>query len=66
MLEKTIGLLEEIEKEGLFPALEKGIFGGVKRPKDGGKGLSGVSLKGAHYYNPFISLMNPQHEPRNT
>ena len=66
VLEETIGLLEEIEKEGLFPALEKGIFGGVKRPKDGGKGLSGVSLKGAHYYNPFISLMNPQHEPRNT
>ena len=66
VLEKTIGLLEEIEKEGLFPALEKGIFGGVKRPKDGGKGLSGVSLKGVHYYNPFISLMNPQHEPRNT
>ena len=65
VLDKTIGLLEEIEKEGLFLALEKGIFGGVKRPKDGGKGLRGVSLKGTHYYNPFIPLMNPKLEPCN-
>ncbi len=65
VLDKTIGLLEEIEKEGLFLALEKGIFGGVKRQKDGGKGLRGVSLKGTHYYNPFIPLMNPKLEPCN-
>jgi len=57
VLDKTISLLEEISKAGLFTALEKGIFAGIKRPKNGGKGLQGVSLKGKHYYNPFIELM---------
>lgn len=57
VLDKTIELLEQIREEGLFTALELGIFGDVKRPKDGGKGLSGVSIKGAHHYNPVIELM---------
>ena len=57
VLDKTIALLEEMEGEGLFTALEKGLFADVKRPRDGGKGLAGVSLKGEHYYNPFIELM---------
>ena len=57
VLDKTIELLEEISKVGLFTALEKGIFAGVKRPKDGGKGLQGVSVKGKHYYNPFVKEM---------
>ena len=33
------------------------IFGGVKRPKDGGKGLEGVCVKDEGYFNPFIPLM---------
>ena len=57
VLGNTIKLLEDITKEGLFTALEKGIFGDVKRPKNGGKGLSGVTMKGANYLNPFIELM---------
>ena len=57
VLDKTIALLEELVGEGLFTALEKGKFGDVKRPRDGGKGLAGVALKGAEYYNPFIELM---------
>lgn len=62
VLDKTISLLEELQEEGLFTAIEKGIFGNVKRAKTGGKGLAGVSMKGAHYYNPFISLMNPKQD----
>jgi beta-lysine 5,6-aminomutase alpha subunit len=50
-------LLHEIEKEGLFSTIEKGKFGGVKRPKDGGKGLAGVCVKDENYFNPFIPLM---------
>ena len=46
-----------MEREGLFTALEKGIFANVKRPKNGGKGLDGVSLKAENYYNPFIEIM---------
>lgn len=57
VLDNTITLLEEINKEGLFTALEKGIFGDVKRPKNGGKGLEGVTAKGENYYNPFVDLM---------
>mgnify|MGYP001771371184 FL=1 len=57
VLNNTIDLLEEINKEGLFTALEKGIFGDVKRPKNGGKGLEGVTSKGENYYNPFVEIM---------
>lgn len=57
VLYKACDLLAEIEGEGLFKTLEKGIFGGVKRPIDGGKGLSGVTEKANEYFNPFIDLM---------
>lgn len=50
-------LLKEIEREGLFTTIEKGKFGGVKRPRDGGKGLDGVCVKDEAYFNPFIELM---------
>ena len=57
VLDNATALLENMEKEGLFTALEKGIFGGVKRPINGGKGLDGVTEKGANYFNPFVDLM---------
>ena len=57
VVDDAIELLEKIDNEGLFLALEKGIFGDVKRPRNGGKGLAGVFEKGANYENPFIKLM---------
>ncbi len=57
VLLKATALLENIAKEGLFTAIEKGIFADVKRPKDGGKGLAGVASKGLNYCNPFIDIM---------
>lgn len=57
VLDEALDLLMKIEKEGLFNALEKGIFADVKRPKTGGKGLSGVVEKGNNYLNPFVDLM---------
>ncbi|MBP5411997.1 MAG: D-lysine 5,6-aminomutase subunit alpha, partial [Bacteroidales bacterium] len=57
VLDDAIVLLETLEQEGLFNALEKGMFADVKRPKNGGKGLDGVTLKQAHYSNPFVELM---------
>lgn len=57
VLEKADELLQEIEQLGLFDTLEKGVFGGVKRPRDGGKGLDGVVSKDDRYFNPFIDLM---------
>ena len=57
VLDEALQLLRKIEKEGLFTALEKGIFADIKRPKNGGKGLQGVAAKGKSYSNPFIALM---------
>ena len=57
VLDKAIELLEQLTSEGLFNALEKGIFGDVKRSRVGGKGLDGVVEQGAHYMNPIINLM---------
>lgn len=57
VLDNAISLLENIVHEGLFNALEKGMFADVKRPKNGGKGLDGVCQKSTNYMNPFINLM---------
>lgn len=57
VLNDAVDLLERMQKEGLFSALEKGIFADIKRPRDGGKGLAGVFEKSKNYYNPFIDLM---------
>lgn len=50
-------LLHEVEGEGLFATIEQGKFGGIKRARDGGKGLEGVCVKDTGYFNPFIPLM---------
>ena len=57
VLDDTVDFLGKIETEGLFKALEKGMFADVKRSRAGGKGLSGVLPKGRHYFNPFIPIM---------
>ncbi|MBQ0122919.1 MAG: lysine 5,6-aminomutase subunit alpha [Bacteroidales bacterium] len=57
VLDKAVELLQNLVKEGLFNALEKGQFADVKRPKTGGKGLDGVCEKGSQYMNPFVELM---------
>jgi beta-lysine 5,6-aminomutase alpha subunit len=58
VLDDATDLVEKIEKEGLFTALEKGIFADIKRPLDGGKGLDGVVEKGSNYFNPFIEILH--------
>jgi beta-lysine 5,6-aminomutase alpha subunit len=62
VLENACELLKEIEALGLFKTLEKGIFAGIKRPLDGGKGLDGVVEKEKEYFNPFIELMLKNNE----
>lgn len=60
VLDDAHKLLENMVNEGLFEALEKGIFADIKRSKTGGKGLAGVVTKGENYFNPFIPLMKGQ------
>jgi len=57
VLHLAADLLEKIKQEGLFTALEKGIFADIKRPLNGGKGLAGVVQRSEKYLNPFIKLM---------
>jgi beta-lysine 5,6-aminomutase alpha subunit len=57
VLAEANNMLMEIEKEGLFSTIEQGKFGGVKRARDGGKGLEGVVVVDDDYFNPFIPLM---------
>jgi len=57
VLEKSLKLLKEIEHHGLFNTIELGIFAGIKRPINGGKGLEGVLKKEKEYLNPFLELM---------
>lgn len=58
VLKKAIELLKGIEKIGIFKTIEQGIFGGIRRSIEGGKGLEGVVLKDKTYYNPFIDIMS--------
>ncbi|MCL2415776.1 MAG: D-lysine 5,6-aminomutase subunit alpha, partial [Defluviitaleaceae bacterium] len=56
-LSKACRLLEQIERTKLFATIEQGIFAGIKRGRDAGKGLDGVVLKADGYFNPFMQLM---------
>lgn len=57
VMQKADELLAQIEEDGIFKTIEEGKFGGVKRARDGGKGLEGVTKKAEGYFNPFIPLM---------
>ncbi len=57
VLTKATDLLGQIEQLGIFETLERGIFADIKRPRDGGKGLDGVTQKAPGYFNPFMEAM---------
>ena len=57
VLQKACDLLGHIENKKLFATLEQGIFAGIKRSPDQGKGLDGVIRKADGYFNPFIQVM---------
>jgi beta-lysine 5,6-aminomutase alpha subunit len=50
-------MLKDVAAEGLFSSIEKGVFAGVKRPREGGKGREGVFRKSENYKNPFMDRM---------
>lgn len=57
IVSKAQDMLIEVERVGLFEAISRGMFAGVKRPRNGGKGVDGVVAKAKGYFNPFIDLM---------
>ena len=57
VLNEATDLLKVIETTDIFDAIEKGTFAGIKRMKDGGKGLQGVVKKEENYQNPILDQM---------
>ena len=51
VLKNSLHLLEQINKDGMFKSLEKGVFAETKRGEDAGKGLAGVFEKSKDYIN---------------
>ncbi len=60
ILDQAAKQLEEIAREGLMPALSRGVFANIARPVDGGKGAGGVIPKGPEYRNPFKETMRKE------
>jgi beta-lysine 5,6-aminomutase alpha subunit len=57
VLDETVAMLRDVERTGIFDAIEKGVFAEVKRPRDGGKGLDGVFEKAPGYWNPVDAYL---------
>jgi len=53
ILREAVELLQEIDRLGLFQALEVGLFADIKRSPEGGRGLEGVIRRNDSYFNPF-------------
>jgi beta-lysine 5,6-aminomutase alpha subunit len=57
VLAKARVLLDDVENDGIFRSLEKGVFAGTKRKETGGKGFKGVFAKGETYTNPILDRL---------
>jgi beta-lysine 5,6-aminomutase alpha subunit len=53
VVDQATKFLEKVADQGLFESIEAGLFADVKRPREGGRGLSGVFTKDEDYQNPF-------------
>jgi len=62
VLSDAVGLLERVEREGMFNVLEQGVFADVFRPSEGGKGLRGVVERASDYYNPVEEQLRAELE----
>jgi len=56
VLARAVALLESIAETGLLQAIAAGVFAGIRRPPEGGKGLDGVLPRSEDYLNPFYDL----------
>jgi len=53
VLDEAAVTLEQVREIGLMAAIEEGVFAGISRAPDGGRGLDGVAEKADDYWNPF-------------
>ncbi len=57
VLDDSLRLLKNIDKIGLFKAIEQKCFAEVSRKPDGGKGFKGVFERHEQYLNPFLDQL---------
>ena len=57
VLHKAHQLLLDIKEDGLFNTLQKGVFAGISRKENQGKGLEGVYAKHGDYENPALDKL---------
>jgi len=62
VLKETTNMLETIAEKGLMKAIEDGMFAGISRSPDGGKGADGVVVKSMNYRNPFMDIFKKRLE----
>jgi beta-lysine 5,6-aminomutase alpha subunit len=53
ILRDAVEFLRQMDHLGLFKSLEAGLFAGIKRSPEGGRGLEGVIRRSEGYFNPF-------------
>lgn len=57
VLDEALALLEEVEGETIWKAIERGAFADVKRLRTGGKGYKGVFERAKDYVNPILTAL---------
>jgi len=57
VLAESVALLERIVADGMLNAIGDGTFGIMRRPADGGRGLSGVARREDGYLNPAEEIL---------
>jgi len=57
VLAGAVEMLGHVARVGLMQAVEDGLFAGIRRARDGGKGLEGVFERGPGYFNPLLDRM---------
>ena len=57
VLDEALELLEEVERETIWTAIERGAFADVKRTRTGGKGYAGVFERSDDYVNPLLEAL---------
>jgi len=57
VLDGAVAMLDQVDKAGLIAALEQGLFAGIRRRRDAGKGGEGVVERRPDYFNPILDRM---------
>jgi len=60
VLDDTALMLEHVRDRGLMDAMGEGIFAGIARTADGGRGSDGVVIRSDEYWNPFEEAISEQ------